>query len=168
MSNPSPDYGLNFTNITLDHNKPMSLVDHAEKFLRDQIYDPTYKYKLEAAELWAIKNDDTYKLLCTHPDIYTILESEFVLYDYKAILVHTTGWAAPIPLDHSINVPPSQNPERRRIALVCCVGDGDSVVDSASAFAFEDETNIVTDSGDATGSLAEALTKFWQKNSSPF
>lgn len=170
MDSLLPDYGIDFSNsnqVVLQKENFLTAQEHAEKFIRFQIKDPNYKHQLSCAQLWAINKDHTYILLNAHPDVYELLSEE--LYDfsqYAGILIHTSGWAA--PLDESGNpsdTPPSQHHFRRRVALASCV-----TPDSAgSALSFSDEPNdVVLDPGSATGSLAEALVSFWQKNTIPF
>jgi hypothetical protein len=113
-----------------------------------------------ASQLWAVKKDNTFHLLSAHPDVYDLLESDFDLSDYNAVIIHTTGWAAPLSQDGSVEAPPSQHSQRRRVALAACVSDA-SV---GSALSFADDPEIVLDPGSATGSLADALLTFWEKN----
>lgn len=166
MTTPMPDYGLSFndtTNKTSD-SSIMELLrgeDYAKIFLHQQISDPNYKHELAAAQLWAIKKDNSFYLLAAHPDVYDLLSNEdYNLNDYKGIIIHTTGWAAPLGKDGQVEGRPSLHAERRRVALAACVYNG-SV---GSALSFADEDDIVTDPGTATGSLAEALQNFWTKN----
>jgi hypothetical protein len=72
-----------------------------------------------------------------------------------AMGVLTTGWAAPLGDDGTIEGVPSEHPKRRRVVLFCVVTrDGDV----ASRMLFEDTPNEpVDDDGAATGALAEAI-----------
>jgi len=165
MSTQMPDYGLSFSSSD-SVAIALNAQEHAEKFLRFQIKDPNYKHQLSCAQLWAINKDHTYVLLNAHPDIYEILSEE--LYDfsqYAGILIHTSGWAAPLDESGNIGVAPSQHDSRRRVALASCVTPGS--VGSALSFS-DDPTDVVLDPGSATGSLAEALVSFWEKNTNPF
>jgi hypothetical protein len=72
-----------------------------------------------------------------------------------AVGVLTTGWAAPLGDDGTIEGAPSEHPKRRRVVLFCVVTrDGDV----ASRMLFEDDPNEpVDDEGAATGALTEAI-----------
>lgn len=166
MTTPLPDYGINFNNSTntqvLDSSDSY---DYAALFLGEQIKDPNYNYHLEAAQLWAIKKDNTFYLLASNPDVYELLENEdYNLSSYNGILIHTTGWAAPLGSNGEVEGKPSAHPQRRRVALVSCV----TSKSTSSALSFPDEDDIITDPGTATGSLAEALQNFWNNNKDPF
>jgi hypothetical protein len=164
-----PDYGIDFSQsnqVLLEQVQALNAEQHAEKFMNNEISDPNYKHELSAALLWAIKKDGSYKLLGAHPDVYELLSQELMDFStYQGILIHTTGWAAPLNNDGSVSsTAPSQHDKRRRVSLVSCVMDG-SV---GSALCFADDSEIVLDPGSATGSLAEALLSFWEKNKDPF
>jgi len=164
MTNPLPDYGISFNTVTAEIDQPLTAMQHAVKFMRQQIADPNYTHQLEAAQLWAVKKDNTFHLLKVHPDVYELLESNFDLYNYQAVIIHSTGWAAPLAEEGESQLPPSKDPRSKRVALACCVSDS-SV---GSALSFMDEDEIVEDPGTASGSLAEAMLSFWENNSSPF
>jgi hypothetical protein len=165
MLTPMPDYGISFSD-TNDHAitridiNNLSAQDHAQKFLLSQVEDSNYNHNLTAAQLWAIKKDSTYHLLSAHPDVYDLLEQPFDATHYTGIIVHTTGWAAPISDNGEVDGPPSKHAERRRIGIASCVMN-DSI---GSALSFSDEQELVLDSGSATGSLANALSECWQNN----
>ena len=77
---------------------------------------------------------------------------------FDAAAIVTTGWAAPLRPDGTIEGAPSEHALRRRVRLVVVVADNGV----ASALRFADEPDeVVTDPGSATGSLAEAITRFW-------
>lgn len=165
MKTPTPDYGISFEDpqtvlLTTLHAQDNSAQDHAEAFLLSQVKDPNYSHDLSAAQLWAIKKDSTYHLLSAHPDVYDLLEQSFDVTNYLGVIIHTTGWAAPISDDGEIDGPPSKHAERRRVALASCVMNN-SV---GSALSFSDEEELVLDPGSATGSLANALSEFWHNN----
>lgn len=96
--------------------------------------------------------------LDTSGDVYDLLDTNMVAdaiqaYGYAAVI--TCGWAAPLAEDGENNeVAPSNHPKRRRVRLVC-VTDGISI---ASVLRFSDtQDETMTDEGNATGSLADAL-----------
>jgi hypothetical protein len=77
---------------------------------------------------------------------------------FDAAAIVTTGWAAPLRPDGTIEGAPSEHALRRRVRLVVVVADNGV----ASALRFADEPDeVVTDPGSATGTLAEAITRFW-------
>ena len=163
MSFSAPDYGVSYDSL-LQTNADDSVIlaeKYAENFMKSQISDPNYDYELSAAQLWAIKQDDTFHLLNVLPDVYDLLSQNLLLNSYKGVLIHTTGWAAPLGENGEMDDAPSQHALRRRVALAACV-TSKSV---GSALAFSDEKDIVIDPGSATGSLAEALLSFWEVNS---
>jgi hypothetical protein len=89
-------------------------------------------------------------------DVYDLIEAVESKKKYNHYAVFTCGWAAPINKDQDDDdqVAPSQHPERRRVQLVLVTSrDGKQ----ASALRFDKETELVTDEGNARGSLAEAF-----------
>lgn len=163
MSTPMPDYGLTFnssftTALQVDTKSADKI---AERFLKQQISDPNYKHELNAAQIWALKKDGSFHLVAVHPDVYELLNDQYNFSTYVGVLVHTTGWAAPLDENGEVSTAPSKHEMRRRVALASCVTN-DSV---GSALSFADEKDIVLDPGSATGSLADALLSFWENNS---
>lgn len=121
-------------------------------------------YSLDGARLYGVslEGDDTPSLafIAQHPDIYDLLADSVnarIASAYHYTLVVTTGWAAPLDENGEVNGAPSQNPLRRRVRLAV-VANYTSV---ASVLRFEDEPEApITDPGDATGSLADAIREF--------
>lgn len=100
------------------------------------------------------------KLVLSYGDVYEALNKVVTLIprtDNRVAIV-TCGWAAPVDDDDATysEVAPSLHPRRRRIALVCVhdVGTGETV----SSLKFDDSEEIVVDYGNASGSLAEAIS----------
>lgn len=167
MSMPMPDYGLSFNDSSsVSQLETETAESIAQRFLKDQISDPNYTHQLSAAQLWAVRKDGTFYLISAHPDVYELLSqgTEYNLSSYIGVLIHTTGWAAPLNEDGDVDTAPSKHELRRRIALASCVTN----TSAGSALSFADEKEIVLDPGTATGSLAEALVKFWEFNTIPF
>ena len=163
MSTQMPDYGINFNSSTSTisfEEAQESGETIAQRFLTEQISDSNYNHELSAAQLWAVRKDGSFHLLSAHPDVYELLEANYNLSNYAGAIIHTTGWAAPLDENGEVNGAPSKHAERRRIALASCVTNN-SV---GSALSFADEEEMVMDPGSATGSLAEALLKFWETN----
>ncbi|MBM3816873.1 MAG: hypothetical protein FJW13_07615 [Actinobacteria bacterium] len=100
--------------------------------------------------------------LAEHGDVYELLESRgsAIARMFDAAAVLTCGWAAPVDDDDDENdLPPSVHPRRRRVRLVVVVGDAG--VGSVLRFADTPE-EIVTDPGNAKGSLADAVERLWR------
>lgn len=98
--------------------------------------------------------------LSQHPDVYELLDtpSSALARMFDSGVVVTTGWAAPLSADGSIEGAPSEHAERRRVRLVVAVADHGV----ASVLRFADEPdNVISDPGSATGSLADAIHRFW-------
>ncbi len=159
MTTKAPDYGIDFSS---SENSTIILTgqDYAEKFMKLQLEDLNYTHELSAAQLWAVKKDASFHLLSAHPDVYDLLEETYDISKYVGIIIHTTGWAAPLNEDGQIDGAPINHSHRRRVAIASCVTN-DSV---GSALSFSDDKQMILDSGSATGSLAESLLAFWEKN----
>ncbi len=115
-------------------------------------------FTMEQAILFAYCADG-FRLLATAEDIYEALESlphiQSLKEDDQGIGIITTGWAAPLGDNGEVEGAPSAHPERKRVRLCSCVERGGKM---GSALAFEtDPDDLVTDEGNGTGSLANAL-----------
>lgn len=96
--------------------------------------------------------------LASHGDIYTLLESVSpeTLAGFQVFGVVTCGWAAPIAGSDDEETAPSQHPQRRRVRLFVCA----KLKEQASVLRFQDEADeAVTDAGDASGPLSEAIAE---------
>lgn len=134
--------------------------------VESKIHELIDTFELPGARLYGINCVDrptSQPNLCSlaqHPDVYELLDSPSSalarMFDAAAIV--TTGWAAPLGPDGSIDGAPSEHALRRRVRLVVVVADHG--VASVLRFADQPE-DVVTDPGSATGSLADAITRFW-------
>jgi hypothetical protein len=79
------------------------------------------------------------------------------MFDAAAVL--TCGWAAPVDDGNDDDMPPSVHPRRRRVRLLVVVGDAG--VGSVLRFA-DTPDEVVTDPGNAKGSLADAVEQLWR------
>ena len=98
--------------------------------------------------------------LAQHPDVYELLQAPTSSLGrmFHAAAIVTTGWAAPLGPDGSVEGAPSEHLLRRRVRLVVVVCDAGV----ASVIRFEDAPDdVVVDDGSATGSLAEAIHAYW-------
>jgi len=121
-------------------------------------------YELAGAQLYGVsfgeKGEPVLAHIAQHPDVYDLLDNDTnarVANGYFYTLVVTTGWAAPLNANGEVEGAPSQHALRRRVRLAV-VANRQSV---ASVLRFQDEPNEpITDPGDATGSLADAIRTF--------
>jgi hypothetical protein len=121
-------------------------------------------FLMDSAQLYgvSVSDDETVSLtiLASEPDVYELLEKPASNYSSKflAFALITSGWAAPVEEDGTIDGAPGDQPLRRRVRLAV-VANADTGV--ASVLRFSDEPDdVVTDPGSATGSLADAVLHF--------
>jgi hypothetical protein len=129
-------------------------------------------FEMSGARLYGITIDDINTLqeeqvesvrvsfLAQHPDVYELLQAPTSSLGrmFHAAAIVTTGWAAPLGPDGSVEGAPSEHALRRRVRLVVVVCDAGV----ASVIRFEDAPDdVVVDDGSATGSLAEAIHSYW-------
>ena len=103
--------------------------------------------------------------LAAHGDVYELLEARgsAIARMFDAAAVLTCGWAAPVGDDNGDgnddDLPPSVHPRRRRVRLLVVVSDAG--VGSVLRFA-DTPDEVVTDPGNAKGSLADAVEQLWR------
>ncbi len=134
--------------------------------VEQKLHDLVDSFELPGARLYGINcaerelHDMNLCSLAQHPDVYELLGTPASglarMFDAAAIV--TTGWAAPLGPDGTVEGAPSEHALRRRVRLVVVVADNG--VASVLRFA-DDPHDVVTDPGSATGSLADAITSFW-------
>ena len=116
------------------------------------------RYNLGKANFYAIKADGTYRLIHTDGDVYEGFENLPNIVrlsdEEEGIAVETCGWAAPIQENEDDDTAPSQHPKRRRVKLLALIT---RTFEMASAIAFADDENIITDGGQAQGTMADAM-----------
>lgn len=133
----------------------------AESFLSQKIAKDK-AFTVGQATVYALLNDG-FLPIGSAPDVYDLLETVTIPAEAQAVAVHTTGWAAPLNANGEVEGAPSAHPARRRVALMACVTSdpfGDAVMGSALGFE-DDPEGIITDEGEATGSLSEAIVEAW-------
>lgn len=121
-------------------------------------------YELSGARLYGVSFGDTGEVsldfISEHGDVYDLLDNgnnAVVASGFTYTLVVTTGWAAPLNADGEVEGAPSAHPNRRRVRLAV-VANRESV---ASVLRFQDAPDEpITDPGEATGSLADAIKQF--------
>lgn len=115
-------------------------------------------FRMEQAVLFAYCAEG-FRVLATASDIYEGLANlpyEQTLNAYEeGIGIITTGWASPLNANGEAEGAPSEHPFRQRVRLASCV-TREGMMGSAMSFQ-HDPDDLVTDEGEATGSLAEAL-----------
>ena len=73
----------------------------------------------------------------------------------------TCGWAAPLDeARENTEIAPSEHIDRRRVRVVLVINAKNGEV--ASALKFEDTSEVITDAGEATGPLADAIKSVFQ------
>ena len=114
-------------------------------------------FDMPKACLYGVDTDGLVVKASEHGDVYDMLDTTDVadlLTVYSHIAVATTGWASPVRDNYEDDTPPSKHKDRRRVRLVV-VADKDDMV---SAIRFSDDADtVITDTGMATGSLADAI-----------
>jgi hypothetical protein len=129
-------------------------------------------FEMSGARIYGVTIDDVERVheerhdalrvsfLAQHPDVYELLQAPTSSHGrmFHAAAIVTTGWAAPLGPDGSVEGAPSEHLLRRRVRLVVVVCDAGV----ASVIRFEDAPDdVVVDDGSATGSLAEAIHAYW-------
>lgn len=135
----------------------MKVAEATEALIHERLSD----FATPKAELWAIINngdEPTITKVGSHPDVYDLLgsqETTKVARVSDCIAVLTCGWASPVSDDDDdSDLPPSKHPKRRRVRLVV-VANPNGV---ASVLRFQDDPdNIISDDGNAVGSLNDAV-----------
>lgn len=155
----------------MDPDLPETLSDLADIMevavvVEDKIHQSLDSFELSGARLYGVNCADrtaattSLCFLASHPDVYALLDapSSALARMFDAAAVVTTGWAAPLAADGTVDGAPSEHALRRRVRLVVTVADQGV----ASVLRFADAPDdVVTDPGSATGSLADAITRFW-------
>ena len=123
-------------------------------------------FELSGARLYGVNcagrpvDEPNMCFLAQHADVYELLEapSSGLARMFDAAAIVTTGWAAPLSPEGKVEGAPSEHALRRRVRLAVVVADNGV----ASVLRFADEPDdVITDPGSATGSLADAITRFW-------
>lgn len=121
-------------------------------------------YGVSIANVNDLRNEDhnavQVSFLAQHPDVYELLQAPTSTLGrmFHAAAIVTTGWAAPLGPDGTVDGAPSDHALRRRVRLVVVVCDAGV----ASVIRFQDTPDdVVIDDGSATGSLAEAIHAYW-------
>ena len=120
----------------------------------------------KTAGLYSVTGETT-ELVAEHGDVYELLDNSDSAKIAKVsdfIAVITCVWASPITKnddgdDDDDHLAPSQHPERRRVRLLVLASKNGV----ASVLRFSDKPDeIVSDSGNARGSLADAVSSLYE------
>ena len=146
----------------------MEIAEKAESIMNVTLtLDGESGFFLENASIIGISLDGDGNFYNIHPDVaqgddvYDLLDrvDPKELSRFGAVGLVTCGWAAPLPKDYdkeqmdSLDTPPSQHPEKRRVRLFICA----SRDNMASVIRFQDQDEVVVDEGEAVGPLANAV-----------
>lgn len=114
----------------------------------------------DSAELYGVTAEGQFVLIAKNRDVYELLDGmTYNLSRYSAIAIHTTGWASPLNEHGDVEGAPSEHPDRRRVAVIVVHSDEGQ----GSAVAFADSEEIMTDEGEAQGSLSESIRECWER-----
>ena len=113
-------------------------------------------FHMAAAHLYGIDSTGNVSELDQHPDVYELISRNVdeIPEQITAVLVVTTGWAAPI----ADGIAPSEHAERVRVRLSVYVPRDASPV---SVVMFANGRENVIDENDARGTLADAIQQLW-------
>lgn len=159
------------THEGMDHHKSLHAhhlppITEIAVAVENKIHELLNSFELSGARLYGVNcadrpvNSPNLCFLAQHPDVYELLDapSSALARMFDAAAIVTTGWAAPLGPDGSVDGAPSEHAQRRRVRLAVVVADNGV----ASVLRFADEPDdVITDPGSATGSLADAITRFW-------
>ena len=117
-------------------------------------------YHMASAELYAVDEIGDAVKIDQHPNVYGLIaENVGEIPDHAtAVVVVTTGWAAPLNENGEVEGAPSEHAQRERVRLSVYV-PRDAAPVSVVMFASGRET--VTDENHATGTLADAIAEMW-------
>lgn len=143
----------------------MKAIDLATE-VEQRLNDTQIGYDIKQAQLYSVTQYGEFAIANASGDVYDLLsdrESVVVASNSDFVAVVTCGWASPITDDdEGDEVAPSQHPKRRRVRLFV-LANRHGV---ASVLRFADEPDeVVTDEGNAVGSLNDAVRKLCAKAS---
>lgn len=102
-------------------------------------------FALERARLYDVSETGQLRLLLEPLDVYIGIAAipcvQYTIGDSPFIVLETGGWAAPLSMLASSDVPPSEQEARRRVRVVL-VGDREGQIASAVSFADKPEEVI--------------------------
>ena len=166
---PQKAHVVHIATMNMDHPEPSTVAHDITDIavaVESKLHSLIDSFELPGARLYGINiadrpiDEPNICFLSQHPDVYELLDAPASalarMFDAGAIV--TTGWAAPLGPDGTVDGAPSEHAQRRRVRLVVVIADHG--VASVLRFA-DDPDNVISDPGSATGSLAEAVHRFW-------
>ena len=116
-------------------------------------------FALERARLYDLSETGQLRLLLEPLDVYIGFAAipciQHTIGDSPFIVLETGGWAAPLSMVSSSDVPPSEQEARRRVRVVM-VGDREGQIASAISFADEPE-EVICNVEEGEGPLVDAF-----------
>jgi hypothetical protein len=144
------------TVATVAEEKLHDLLDHPSQGLDDAFSLPTARlYGVQATDDGEVK----LTFLAQRADVYDLLSDKSVVGKnmFTFVGIVTSGWAAPLGANGKVEGRPSEHSARRRVRIMVVA----NTAEMASVLRFQDlPDEVITDAGQATGALAEAITEF--------
>ena len=126
---------------------------------------PACSPELGTPQIWRLdQSGEWVEYPNTEGDIYTALFNFSTRHQFGigkpvggAFVVRTIGWGSPLDEHGQVgDTPPSRHPDRFRVALDLCATPSGSVASRLSFLSGEKAGEVIDDTGEATGALAEA------------
>lgn len=126
---------------------------------------PSCPANLEAPQIWRLdKSGEWVEYPNDELDIYCAIFKFSNRYEYgvgkpvgSAFVCRTIGWGAPLDKNGEMNEAPSQRADRFRVALDICATPSGSVGSRLSFLSGERVGEVIDDTGEAIGQLAQAV-----------
>lgn len=121
---------------------------------------------LDAPQIWRLDDlGEWVEYPNKEGDVYTALFNFSTRHQYgvglpvgAAFLVRTIGWGSPLDENGQVgDIPPSQRPDRFRVALDVVAEPSGAVASRLAFLSGEKEGEVIDDTGEATGALAQAV-----------
>jgi hypothetical protein len=146
--------------MTTSTNGALSLLDNFGGAV------PACSPDLDCPQIWRLdESGEWVEYPNDEPDIYTALFQFSTRHQYgvgkpvgRAFVARTVGYGAPLNEDGTMgNLAPSEHPERFRVALDICATPSGAIGSRLSCHGGDKDGEVLTDTGEATGALAEAV-----------
>jgi hypothetical protein len=127
---------------------------------------PACSPELDLPQIWRLDQSGEWVEYPNHEhDIYTAIFQFSTRHQFSvgkpvgsAFVARTIGWGAPLQEDGTLgDIAPSEHPDRFRVALDICATPSGAIASRLSFLSGDKVGDIVDDTGQATGSLAEAV-----------
>ena len=146
--------------MTIETNKALALLDNFGGAV------PSASADLKRPEIWRLDElGEWVEFPHSSHDVYEAIFRFANRHEYgvgksagSAFVVRTVGWGSPLDENGQVgNTPPSQHPDRFRVALDICATPSGAIGSRLSCYGGEKDGEVLDDTGLATGSLAEAV-----------